>query len=153
MSYRQPRIRVSGMLWDEADRLLLVRQGHPDRPRWMLPGGGVEAGESLTDALERELREEVGLQVCDIIDPVALIESIAPPTSSSGRHLIHIVFAIECDDDAIKAIACTDPDVQELRMCTRAELLEVPIHPPISSYLSTWRKGSEFAYFGPLWAP
>lgn len=152
MPYRQPRIRVSGMIWHD-DALLLVRQGHPDRPRWMLPGGGVEAGEALTVALERELGEEISLAACDIIEPVALIESIAPPSSPSGRHLIHVVFRVACDDESVSHIACTDPDVHEVRLCSRTELLNVPIHPPIAAWLSSWQPLDPFAYFGPLWAP
>lgn len=152
MPYRRPRIRVSGMIWSN-DKLLLVRQGRPDSPRWMLPGGGVEAGEGMTDALERELREEIGLTSCRVAEPVAMIESIAPPTSPSGRHLVHIVFAIECDGNCLQDVHCNDPDVHELRMCARGELLAIPLHPPIASWLGGWQPGHSFAYFGPLWAP
>jgi ADP-ribose pyrophosphatase YjhB (NUDIX family) len=140
------------MIW-HLDKLLLVRQGRPDSPRWMLPGGGVEAGEGMTEALERELREEIGLTSCRVRDPLAMIESIAPPTSPSGRHLVHIVFDIECSASCITDLRCNDPDVHELRMCTRQELLQIPLHPPIASWLGEWKRGANFAYFGPLWAP
>lgn len=153
MTYRQPRIRVSGMIWDADDRLLLVCQGRRESPRWMLPGGGVEAGESLTVALERELREEIGMTSCRMRDPVALIESIAPEGSGSNRHLVHIVFAVECSDGFTDELQSHDPAVHELRMTRREELLGIPLHPPIGSWLAAWRSGAHFAYFGPLWAP
>lgn len=44
------------------EQVLLVRFEFPGARRWALPGGGVEPGESATDALQREFREELGLQ-------------------------------------------------------------------------------------------
>lgn len=153
MSHRHPRIRVSGMVW-HADRLLLVRQGRRSSPRWMLPGGGVEAGESLQRALLRELREEVKLAGCRIAEPVAMVESIAPPSNPSGRHLLHIVFEVVVEDEEeIGRVSALDPDVHEVRMFARPELLDVPIHPPIAGWLAEWKPGSSFSYFGQLWAP
>jgi len=43
-------------------RVLLVRTAYGES-RWQLPGGFVEAGESLAEALQRELREELGAEV------------------------------------------------------------------------------------------
>ncbi len=55
----EPRVRVSALLrWH--DRVLLCRQEKPGKQYWLLPGGGVDGGESLLDALRRELAEELG---------------------------------------------------------------------------------------------
>ncbi len=56
------RIRVMGLCW-RGDALLLVRHGMGDKDWWAPPGGGVEFGESLDDALRREFLEETGLVV------------------------------------------------------------------------------------------
>lgn len=55
-----------GILRSEG-RLLMVRQAGPgEEPQWTLPGGRVEPGEFLTDALVREVREETGLAVAAV---------------------------------------------------------------------------------------
>lgn len=130
----------------------MVRQGRTDSPRWMLPGGGVEAGESMTDALQRELAEEVGLTDENIDRMAAVAESIAPASNPSGRHLIHVIFHATTTSDAL-ALAAGDPDIQELRLYSRDDLLTIPIHPPIATFLSEWTPNTPFAYFGTLWAP
>ena len=57
----EPRIRVSALLrWE--GRILLCRHEKAGRGEyWLLPGGGVNGGESLVEALRRELSEEVGV--------------------------------------------------------------------------------------------
>jgi ADP-ribose pyrophosphatase YjhB (NUDIX family) len=55
---------VGAVVHDPDGRLLLIRRGHPPHAgRWSLPGGRVETGESPEQAVEREVREETGLEV------------------------------------------------------------------------------------------
>ena len=55
------RPSVSAVIFDRRQRLLL--QQRSDGGQWGLPGGSVEIGESVTDAVAREVREETGLVV------------------------------------------------------------------------------------------
>ena len=55
-----------GAIAVDADRLLMVRRGHaPGAGEWSIPGGHVEPGETLAEAVVRELVEETGVEgVC-----------------------------------------------------------------------------------------
>jgi len=58
-----PVVGVGGVVVHEG-RVLLIRRGkQPLYGRWVVPGGTVELGETLTEALVREMREETGLEV------------------------------------------------------------------------------------------
>lgn len=62
------------ILLDDADRVLLIRghdYGKPDRSWWFTPGGGILPGENAADAARRELQEETGIAVDDLVGPVA----------------------------------------------------------------------------------
>lgn len=60
--YRQTRGLTLGTrtaVFDDENRVLLVR--HSYGPGWLLPGGGVERGETIFESAKREIREEAGI--------------------------------------------------------------------------------------------
>lgn len=69
-----PIIAVGGVVLSaDGATVCLIRRGQPPlQDRWSLPGGRVEHGERLHDALVRELREETGL----IVRPGPLVEVV-----------------------------------------------------------------------------
>lgn len=63
MAEPRPVVGVGAVLIEGGRVLLIRRAKEPLRGRWSLPGGTVEAGETLEHALEREMREETSLAV------------------------------------------------------------------------------------------
>lgn len=58
-----PKLAVGAVVHHDG-KVLLVQRGKPPRTgKWAVPGGSVEAGETLGQAAEREVREETGIQV------------------------------------------------------------------------------------------
>jgi ADP-ribose pyrophosphatase YjhB (NUDIX family) len=84
---RQIRIRVAACVVD-GERILLVQHRKAGRLYWLLPGGGVEVGETLVAALERELLEETGYAV-EVGRLLIVCEALEP----GGRHLLNLVYA------------------------------------------------------------
>jgi len=91
----RPEVAVGAVVVRDG-RLLLVRRGRGvGAGRWSLPGGRVEPGETLADAVRRELREETGLDV-----RVGGVCGIAERISAQAHYVI-IDFWAEADGAAV----------------------------------------------------
>ncbi|KOP64804.1 DNA mismatch repair protein MutT [Bacillus sp. FJAT-18019] len=82
------QVRVTGILIED-ERILLVKQSVSAERGWSLPGGRVEQGETLEEAMIREIQEETGL----ITKVTKLLYLCDKPDSSPS--LLHITFLLE----------------------------------------------------------
>lgn len=94
----RPQVAV-GAVAVAGGALLLVRRGRPpETGRWSLPGGRVEAGETLAEAVVREVLEETGLAVrCGRF--LGWVERIGP-----GHHFVILDFVVDPADGVAAAL-------------------------------------------------
>jgi mutator protein MutT len=59
-------VTAAGIILDENNRVLLLKHRFRSDGGWGIPGGFIDAGEQPEEALRRELREEVGLEIEDV---------------------------------------------------------------------------------------
>ncbi len=146
-----PRIRVSALLTC-GGTVLLCKQRKASREYWLMPGGGVENGESMHVALLRELAEETGLTGLKLDGPIAIAESIAPADAIPRKHVVHIIFHAEVDPADVAAISSGDDAVRGHGLVSRDEIASIDLRPPIHRFVQRWRPGDPFAHLGELWA-
>ena len=100
-----PQIAVGAIAVSDGRLLMIRRVNEPGAGLWSLPGGRVEHGEYLAEALAREVREETGLTV-EVLDLVGILEVVGDP-----HYVILDYFAEVTGDDT----PVSGGDVSEVR--------------------------------------
>jgi ADP-ribose pyrophosphatase YjhB (NUDIX family) len=101
------RVGAVGVVFDPAGRVLLVEHAFRTDFPWGLPGGWVEHGEEPRDAVARELREELALEV--VVGD--LVECAVVGRVRTSTHPVHLGLAYACeltsgaDHSSIEALA------------------------------------------------
>lgn len=87
----RPIAGVGVIIYDDGKVLIIKRAFDPSRDRWSIPGGAVELGEKVRDAAEREVHEELGLEV-EIKDVVEVLDNIIHDGKKIKYHFVLIDF-------------------------------------------------------------
>lgn len=113
MSTERPHsVSVAGVIVDDAGRALLIKRR--DNGKWEPPGGVLERGETIPDALQREVLEETGIKI-------ALPANLTGVYKNMTGLIVSMVFRCE----AIDGTPTTGAETRELRWVTRDEVAEL----------------------------
>lgn len=104
------RLRISVMgLFVDADTVLMIHKiTGPEPDCWDLPGGGLNPGEPILQALQREIREETGLLNVRVESLLTIVEGFFPNWHGQLLHSLNIIYKCAVED---KDIRNGDPEV------------------------------------------
>ncbi|HEY6391935.1 MAG TPA: NUDIX hydrolase [Bryobacteraceae bacterium] len=81
----RPFLGVGALIFEEGKLLLVERAKEPLKGYWSLPGGIVEAGEKLEDAIRREVLEETGLEI-ESLSMFEIFERLIPDAEGKAEY-------------------------------------------------------------------
>lgn len=119
----RPQLAVSAAIFRDGRVLLVRRARSPGRGFWSLPGGRVEFGESLEDAVQREVMEETGLGIT-VAGLAGWREVLPPPGAAGAGHYVVMSFAARWHageaslNDELDDFAWVDPAAPDARKTT-----------------------------------
>ena len=144
----RPRVRVAGILIED-DEILLIEHLKKDKRYWLVPGGGVDWGESTAEALIREYKEETNLDI-SVEKFLFLSETIAP---DKQKHVINLYFQIKVLKNSIENMQLGDEkNLTDLRFITKNEIENIKLYPNIKTQLIQLLNKEEITpYLGLLW--
>jgi acetyl-CoA carboxylase carboxyl transferase subunit beta len=118
---------VGAIVRDDAGRFLLVQRAHePQAGLWTVPGGKVEPGESLQQAVIREIAEETGI-VIEVLDEAWVVDI---PDGTGAVFEVHDFVATPLTTDVTAA-----DDAADAGWFTIEQMRELPLTPGLITYL------------------
>ena len=144
---QRPNFRVSMIIVNEKQEILLVQHKKANRYYWVLPGGRIEYGEDFAACAVRELKEEANLDI-KFEKVVFLSEAIAPDKS---RHIINIYATAKVLGGEMKIGA--EEILADVAYKPILELDKVTLYPPVAhEIIKAYKEGfNNLRYLGNLW--
>ena len=121
MNYPVHIVAVGGLIENDEGKILMVKS--TDRG-WEVPGGQVEVGETLTDALKREIKEETGIDI-EVGDLRAVHSNIAKRVQPDGVSPIGSIISFGFTGKAVSGELTTSDESLEVNWFDRETILDV----------------------------
>lgn len=120
-----PTTTVGGLIFNKRGEVLMLRTRKWSN-LWGIPGGKVKKGESLEEALRRELKEETNLDVADI--RFAMVQDwVNPPEFYKPAHFILLNYTCQMNGGTV----ALNDEAQEYKwLCPRDALDQLPLNTP-----------------------
>lgn len=128
-----PILGVGGVIFKNRSFLIVKRDQEPGKGQWSLPGGAVELGETLTDALKREILEEVSINI-EIGGLVRLLDRILRDRKQKVQY--HYVIA-DYWGWMVSGKLRPASDVSDARFVTLTQLKKMGVHPLVEETVRT----------------
>lgn len=112
----------------DGNLLMVRRRNDPGKGLWSVPGGRLELGEYIVDAVAREVREETGLEV-EVKGLLGILEVTGDP-----HYVILDHIAIHTGD----AEPIAGDDVDAVRWVSFGDISELPCTPRLEETLTAW---------------
>ncbi|ADL50070.1 NUDIX domain-containing protein [Clostridium cellulovorans] len=119
-------IGVRVFILDESERILLVKHSYESEEFWVIPGGGVEAGELTRDSGIREVKEETGLDV-EIVRLLWTVEEISDKGMSYVNYFLGKIVGGKLALGGDPELSIDKQVLSDIDFFSREEVKELPV--------------------------
>lgn len=131
---------VAGALIQYEDAILLLRRARDFRGvntglgLWEPPGGAVEPGEKIEEALRREVREETGILVGDDEPELVMVLNYMVEDKQSALHRFHILYAVFVDE--VPKVTLDDEHDEYVMVRSKAQLDQINMIEELRNFIA-----------------
>jgi nucleoside triphosphatase len=137
---RYPEATVGAVIFNPENKVLICKSNKWNQ-KFVIPGGHIEAGEKMEEALVREVKEETGLEIYDI-ELLGISESIYSESFQNQKHFLFIDFICRSDSTEIEL----NHEAQSYQWIELSEIEAYNLEEFTANLLKELRRGKDSKY-------